>query len=73
MNYSQSKPIFENGDFSSCDVFAHFPSNFIFISFVYLTLDDMKVKDIIANLQQALPNESYLSFNFQHNENLCFI
>jgi hypothetical protein len=51
-------------DVLSCDVFAHFPPNYIFISFVYLTLDDMTFKNIIATLQQALLNEIYLSCVF---------
>jgi hypothetical protein len=47
LNYSQTKQIFENCDVSSCDLFdktkAYFPPNYIFKSFIYLTLDDMAV------------------------------
>jgi hypothetical protein len=46
--------------FGNCDVFAHFPPNYIFISFFYLTLNDMTVKNIIETVQQALQNEIYL-------------
>jgi hypothetical protein len=60
---SQSQQIFGN-----CDVLdktkGHIPPNCIFISFVYLTPDDMVVRS-------KLQNEIYLSFVFKHN--FCFI
>jgi hypothetical protein len=60
--YSQSKQIFGNCDVSRCDVFdkgkAHLPPNNSFISFVYLTLDDLAVR---SKVQQVLQYESHAS------------
>jgi hypothetical protein len=51
-------------------IFCSFSTKLYFYSFVYLTLDDMTVKNIIATLQQALQNEIYLSCVFQQNRNV---
>jgi hypothetical protein len=61
LKHYNTKPA--NCGVSRCDFFDHFRPNYIFISFVYLTLDVMTVKNIIATLQKQHKNLGFIQFN----------